>query len=163
MIRITHAAAEDAEDIAAIYRSHIGDEGCTWDESYPDIGFVRDDIAENSLYKAELDGELVAAAFLGDFEEIERPACIDASIKRLGEFARVAVKKGCERRGIAEQLLRFLLEEADRRGYDGISLLVGVHNRGAAALYEKIGFKRCGEVFLYDTHWFCYLAVRGKR
>lgn len=153
---IEKALPKDAEDIAAIYRSHIGDEGCTWDESYPDIGFVRDDIAENSLYKAELGEEIVAAAFLGDFEEIEHPDCIDASIKRLGEFSRVAVKKGYERRGIAEQLLRFLLEEADRRGYDGLTLLVGVHNRRAAALYEKIGFKRCGETYLYDTHWYCY-------
>lgn len=156
MIHIKLAAHEDAEEIAALYRSLIGTEGCIWNEEYPDIGFVRDDIENKSLYKAVEDGGMIAAAYLGDYEEIERAECIDKSFKRLGEFARVAVKREYHHRGIAEELLKFLQGEARIRGYDGISLLVAPENRAAVGLYEKIGFKKCGEVHYYELDWYCY-------
>ncbi len=101
-------------------------------------------------------GEEFAAAYLGDFEETERPECFDKSIKRLGEFSRVGVRREYQRKGYAERLLRFLLKEAVNLGYDGLVLLVAAENFGAMALYEKIGFRRVGEGVMYDTHWFFY-------
>lgn len=163
MIEIKKALPEDAEEIYAIYEQLKGTPGCTWNEEYPTLEFVRHDIVDrNSLYKAVEDGEIVAAAYLGDFEEVERPDCIDASIRRLGEFGRVGVKRSHQRRGIAEKMLRTLLAEADRLGYDGLTLLVAQDNHGAMSLYEKIGFERRGEVFLYEMHWYCYVYASRK-
>lgn len=157
MIDITKALPRDAEEIYAIYSSLKGSPGCTWDDEYPTLEFVRYDIEErNSLYKLVEDGVIIAAAYLGDFEEKERPECFDKSIRRLGEFSRVGVRREYHRKGCAERLLRFLLKEAVDLGYDGLALLVGTENFGAMALYEKIGFRRVGEGFMYDTHWFFY-------
>lgn len=162
MMEITPALPADAEEIAWIYRSLIGMPGCTWDETYPTIDFVRGDIAKKSLYKVMDGGTIAACAYLGDFEEVERPPCFDSSVKNLGEFSRVAVRREYHRRGIARELLEYLLGEAPRRGYDGIALLVGTENHAAMALYEKIGFKRCGSGNLYETDWHFYEYVRGK-
>lgn len=150
------ARLEDAEEIFAIYESLKGLPGCTWDDEYPTLEFVRGDIERNSLYKLTENGKIIAAAYLGEFEEKERPECFDKSIKRLGEFSRVGVRRDYQRNGYAENLLRFLLEEAVDLRYDGLALLVGTENFGAAALYEKIGFRRVGEGVMYDTHWFFY-------
>lgn len=153
---ILPAVEADAEEIAALYRSLIGEPGCTWDEEYPTVDFVRKDIEHESLYKVEELGRIVAAAYLGEFEEIERPECLDKSFKYLGELARVGVLREFHRKGYAEMLLRHLLEEAPKRGFDGIALLVGRENEAAKALYEKIGFENRGEVRLYDTDWYCF-------
>lgn len=150
------AQPSDAEEIAEIYHSLIGMPGCTWDETYPTIDFVRRDIESHSLYKA-VDGDtIVACAYLGEFEELERPECFDKTVRNFGEFSRVAVRREYQRRGIARELLEYLIKEAPKRSYDGIALLVGTENHSAIALYEKIGFKRCGSGNLYETDWHFY-------
>lgn len=155
-MNIGFALPSDAEEIAEIYRSLIGMPGCTWDDTYPTIDFVRRDIECNSLYKATDGGRIAGCAYLGDFEEMERPECFDKSVQRLGEFSRVAVRREYHRQGIARGLLEYLIKEAPGRGYDGIALLVGTENHNAMALYEKIGFRRCGSGNLYETDWNFY-------
>ena len=157
MLEISKAIPTDAEEIIAIYDELKGSPGCTWDEKYPTLEFVRNDIEKrDSLYKVTEDGKIVAAAYLGDFEEIERPDCFDRSMRRLGEISRVGVRREYHRKGVAFGLITHLLNEAEKLGYDGVILLVGTENHAAMRLYEKTGFERCGETFLYETHWFCY-------
>ena len=157
MLEISKALSGDAEEITAIYDSLKGSPGCTWDEEYPTLEFVRNDIENrNSLYKVTDGGRIIAAAYLGEFEEKERPECFDKSMRRLGEISRVGVRREYHRKGVAFGLITHLLGEAERLGYDGAVLLVGTENHAAMRLYEKAGFERCGEAFLYETHWFCY-------
>lgn len=94
MLEISKAIPADAEEIIAIYDELKGSPGCTWDEKYPTLEFVRNDIEKrDSLYKVTEDGKIVAAAYLGGFEEIERPDCFDKSMQRLGEISRVGVRR----------------------------------------------------------------------
>lgn len=154
---IEKALPRDAEEIFAIYEELKGSPGCTWDESYPTLEFVKNDIEKrNSLYKLSENGEIIAAAYLGDFEEVEMPECFDKSVKRFGELSRVGVRKEFHRMGYAQKLLSFLIKEAAKLGYDGLALLVGTENTAAITLYEELGFVRCGEGNLYDTDWFFY-------
>ena len=157
MLEISKALSGDAEEIYAIYDGLKGFSGCTWDEEYPTLDFVKNDIENrDSLYKVT-DGEMIAAAaYLGEFEETERPDCFDKSIRRLGELSRVGVRREYHRKGVAFWLITHLLGEAEKLGYDGVVLLVGTENHAAMSLYEKAGLERCGETFLYETHWFCY-------
>ncbi len=153
---ITKAALGDAEEIAAIYRSHIGSPGCTWDEHYPTLDFVKRDIAGNFLYKAVKNGEIIAAAYLGEYEEREWIECFPREFRNMGELSRVGVKKGFQKTGVGTALVEFLKKEAKKLPYDGLGLLCGAENFSAMKLYEKCGFTRCGESFLYDTHWVCF-------
>lgn len=156
-MRIEKALPNDAEEIYAIYEQLKGSPGCTWDEHYPTLEFVRNDIeGRNSLYKLTEDGVIVAAAYLGDFEEREVPECFDKSVKRRGEISRVGVRREYHRKGYAESLLKALLAEAPKLGFDGLVLLVGAENFGAMSLYEKVGFRRVGDGVMYDTHWYFY-------
>ena len=85
---IEKALPGDAEEIFAIYEELKGSPGCTWDESYPTLEFVKNDIEKrNSLYKLSENGRVIAAAYLGDFEEVETPECFDKSVKRFGGLA----------------------------------------------------------------------------
>lgn len=156
-IEITRAESSDAEEIAELYHSLIGMPGCTWDEDYPTIEFVRGDIERGCLFKAVVNGKIAGAAYCGDYEEMEPIPCF-GGIGRLAEFGRVGVRREFQRMGIAETMLEFMKKSAAKRGYDRIALLVGRKNSAAMALYEKIGFRRVGESDLYNTEWYCYLC-----
>lgn len=162
-IKIMRAEPCDAERIAENYRSLIGEPGCTWDDHYPTLEFVRNDIEKQCMFKAVYEGRIIGSAYFGDYEEREVLQCFGAA-EGLGEFGRVGVIKEFHRMGVAERLLRSLLESAPERGFDRVALLVGRRNLGAAALYEKLGFERVGESELYDTEWYCYLCklLEGK-
>lgn len=63
-----------------------------------------------------------------------------------GEIKAMRTAKAFLRRGIAEQILRTLLQEATQRRYTRVSLETGTHNAfmPAVALYKKLGFTVCG-------------------
>jgi ribosomal protein S18 acetylase RimI-like enzyme len=73
----------------------------------------------------------------------ERPGYgfVDARIPELA----IAVVPNARGRGIGEQLLRALLEQARRDGYAAVSLSVDPENRRALGLYERLGFDRVRE------------------
>lgn len=155
-LMIVKALPEDAEDIVGIYSSLVGSDGCTWDENYPTLDFVKKDIAGDSLYKVVKGGVTAASAYLGDYEESEWIECFPSGLGKMGEVSRVGVKREFQRQGVGYALIEFLKKQAKTLSYDGLGLLCGAENFSAMRLYERCGFTRCGESFLYETHWFCY-------
>jgi putative acetyltransferase len=63
-----------------------------------------------------------------------------------GEVKSMRTSAGCQRRGVASRLLQHLVVEAQRRGYQQLSLETGSMDYFAAAraLYRKFGFVECG-------------------
>ena len=47
-------------------------------------------------------------------------------------------------RGIGRLMLRTVLDEAKKSGYEQAELEVVTENEGAVALYESLGFVKCG-------------------
>lgn len=156
-IEIKPAELSDAEEIAEMYCSLIGMPGCTWDDHYPTIEFVKRDIEAGNQFKAVVDGKLVGAAYCGAYEERRVLECFEG-YEKLGEFGRVGVKREYHGKGVARTMLEFLRNNARERGFTAIALLVGRKNIAAMRLYEKIGFKNVGESDIYDTEWYCYLC-----
>jgi ribosomal protein S18 acetylase RimI-like enzyme len=64
--------------------------------------------------------------------------------ERTPELA-IAVVPNARGRGIGEELLRALLEQARADGFAAVSLSVDPENRRALELYERLGFERVGE------------------
>ena len=61
-----------------------------------------------------------------------------------GYITNVAVRPDCRRRGVAEALALALLERGRAAGAALCSLEVRASNRGAVALYRKLGFAAAG-------------------
>jgi ribosomal protein S18 acetylase RimI-like enzyme len=57
---------------------------------------------------------------------------------------------------IGTTILKHIIKTAEEKGFDGIRILVSKTNPAALALYDKNGFERCGEVFMYDIDFYCY-------
>ncbi len=153
---IAPARAGDAEAVLALYRAASRTPGSSWNDDYPDRSFVAGDIARGSLYCLwGEDGALWGAASCGEpDEDIQTLPCWTPA-KRPFELCRIGILPEMQGRGLAGELLRWLLEEAPRRGVDSIRLLVSRDNPPALALYRRFGFSTVGTCRLYGTDWFC--------
>lgn len=87
---------------------------------------------ENACYVvAELEGRVVGCC--GLWQSFE-----DADI------CNVVVEKSCRKRGIALEMLEFLMEMGKQRGAAHFTLEVRSSNAAAIGLYEKLGFRTEG-------------------
>lgn len=152
MCEIRLAEPENAAEIMRLYRSLVGTKGLTWDENYPLLDDVERDIAEKSLYIAVSDGEIIAAAGAGADEDVAELSDIENACN----LYRVGVRRDFQRKGIAGKLLEFIKTDVQKRGFGGMFFLVAKGNEPALKLYEKHGFKRAGEAFMFGFDFWCY-------
>jgi ribosomal protein S18 acetylase RimI-like enzyme len=96
---------------------------------------------------AEVDGELAGFAELAPKKlpyETAAPAL---------ELRRLYLRSSAHGRGIADALMKWLLEEATRRGAQELVLSVFVDNHRARRFYERYGFEAVGRYdFMVGTH-----------
>ncbi len=152
MFEIRLAEPENAEEIMSLYRSLVGTKGLTWSEDYPLLDDVERDIAEKSLYIAVSDGEIIAAAGAGVDEEVAELS----EIENVCSLYRVGVRRDFQRKGTAGKLLEYIKKDVEKRGFCGMFFLVAKGNEPALKLYEKHGFKRKGEAFMFGFDFWCY-------
>ena len=147
------AEAHDAPEVLALYHSLIGAEGCAWNMYYPDIEIVESDIKSESLYVLKDGAKIIAAAYAGAVDELDE---IEWTPKNPCELARLGVAIDMHKKGIATILLEHVKCAVKERDFDGIVMLVSKENPPALALYERNGFVRCGEAFMFDISFYCY-------
>ena len=147
------ASDEDIPEIVRIYQSLIGTPGCTWDSDYPNRTTAESDLESASLYVLKQNGSIIAVASAGDFNELGH---LQWTPEKPCELARIGVVPMMKKQGIGTIILQQIMKTVKDKGYDGISMIVSKTNPAALALYEKNGFERCGETFMFDHDFYCY-------
>ena len=147
------ASYNDIPEILALYRSLIGTPGCTWSLDYPNEETAKSDIRNRSLYVLRDNGKIIAVATAGSDNELDH---LQWTLKEPCELSRIGVVPSKQKQGIGTIILRNVIESAKERGFDGIRMLVSKTNPAALALYDKNGFERCGETFMYGIDFYCY-------
>lgn len=103
--------------------------------------FIDEQNVPESLEIDGLDGECVhALAF-----DLETRPVGTARLMLHGRIGRVAVLAPWRKRGVGAEMMRVLLNEADRRGFEEIELHAQSWTIG---FYESLGFEIAGEEFL---------------
>lgn len=89
---IEKASAAVQAEILVLYRSLIGQPGCTWCKEYPDEEIAAEDLHSGSLYCARENGSIVGAAFIEwRDEEVERFDCWSKENEPAAYLSRVEV------------------------------------------------------------------------
>ena len=147
------ASYDDIPEIVCIYHSLIGTPGCTWDLDYPSRTTAESDINSRSLYILKKNDRIVAVASVGEFNELGH---LQWTPNNPCELARIGVIPMMQKQGIGTVILQNVIKLVQEKGFDGIRMLVSKTNPAALALYDKNGFVKCGEVFMFDIDFFCY-------
>jgi len=153
-----HAETSDLDEIMQLYRILVGTPFCTWNEEYPSRELISEDIRARHLYCLCDNERILAVSAACVIHELD-PLPWDARIKNPCDIARIGVLPAMQHRGIGSMMLRNIIEEIRRSGYDGIRLLVAKANIPALRMYEKAGFSICGETFAYHVDWFCQFQI----
>jgi ribosomal protein S18 acetylase RimI-like enzyme len=131
----------------------VGTPGCTWDFDYPNKETAESDVANQCLYILKKENKIIAAASVGKFGELND---LQWSPQNPCELARIGVMPTLQKQGIGSVLLQNIMNIVKKKGYDGMIFLVSKGNAAVLALYEKNGFKKCGEVYRFDHDFYCY-------
>lgn len=105
------------------------------------------------MYILKKNDNIIAVASIGEFNELND---LQWSPKNPCELARIGVLPTMQNQGIGTIILQNIIRISKEKGFDGITMLVSKMNPAAVALYEKNGFKMCGEVFRFDIDFYCY-------
>lgn len=152
----TPATQADAGAVLQLYRDVVNTPGCTWDDTYPAMENIAEDLAQGALYcLRDAAGMPAAAASIGALAELDDLAWPEGSCAPC-ELARIGVRPDLQGRGIGTRMLDECITIARRRGFDGIRMLVSPGNAAALALYGKRGFSCTGRTFRYGLDFLKY-------
>ncbi len=141
------AKETDRGDVYSLYKTAIGSEGCVWNELYPSMNEINEDLAANSLFVLESEGNIIGAISVVPENELDGMDCWQ--FENAAEIARVVVHSAYRGKNLAA----FMVSETEKRlladGCRAIHLSVAKKNTAAYKTYINKGFKTVGEAKLY--------------
>lgn len=151
----------DAAEVFAIIEAVKALGIASWDEEYPSLAIVQEDAMRGELYllrqeNGSLSGCITLTADEECLQELAVPGAGWSPAARPVEACRLCVAPSLQGRGIGGATMRLALEHAKGAGFDALRLLAAENNLSANRLYQRLGFRRGGRVFLYDEYFWCY-------
>ncbi len=118
--------------------------------------FDRHNVGNHPLYVAEIGGHAAGYATLSSYRDKEAyRSTVELSIYIAPEF---------RRRGVATELMAFILEEAkrDERTHTVVSVITS-GNEASCRLHEKFGFEFCGTIREVGVKFGVYRDIENYR
>ena len=145
------ATPDDLDALVSLYGAATHDmlrQGIDqWDEYYPDREILSEDVESGDMTLGLLDGEPACAWVVN--REYEPEYVSGAWEHTGGDFCvlhRLCVNPELQGRGLARQAMARMEKNAFDKGFDSVRLDVFSQNLHAQRLYERLGYKRTGEV-----------------
>lgn len=148
------ATFEDKDQILQNYESVKDSSFCVWNDAYPTIEDVENDLKYNNLYVLEVNKQIVGSISIVDTNELDDLNCW--SSKQAREFARVVIARKYQNRGYSKYLVSYCLDEMTKRNYANAHISVAIKNIPAQRLYESLGFKKVGNASMWGNDYDLY-------
>jgi len=118
-----------------------------WNDHYPTIDILRNDIENKHLYCVKMDNLPIAAINISDIQEPEYDSIVWEDIEgRISVIHRLAVHPDFQRKGIARNLMDFAENHAKNNSFTSIQLDAYTGNKRVLQFYENRGYVKRGEV-----------------
>ncbi|RAK02249.1 N-acetylglutamate synthase-like GNAT family acetyltransferase [Larkinella arboricola] len=130
-----------------------------WDDQYPNAAVFENDIAQDQLWVAELDHQLVGLAAITTDQEPEYAEVGWDLTETAVVVHRLAVDPAVRGRGIAAQLMNQAEEVARQRGISVLRIDTNTQNEATQRLFPKLGYQFAGEIglsFRPGLRFYCY-------
>ncbi len=159
-MNILRAKSSDLDAVMAIVRActrHMESQGIPqWDDKYPNLSVLEEDIAKRSLFVMEV-GTIIGAVVLNDYQD---PEYVEVSWAYPGErilvVHRLCVHPDSQGQGVASRLMGFAEKQAKKEGCSAIRLDAFTKNPAAVALYEKREYRKAGIVKFRTGPFYCF-------
>ena len=155
-MELIQAAEQELDELITFYQhvaDYIGDQGFRnwhWGRS-PGREALLQDIRAQKLYIMREDGAIAAAVAIHRGQDPAYDDYLWTCGIRPGSFSRLAVHPSMQGAGLGGIVLDDVLQILRRSGCDCVRCDAAAANRNAISLYEKMGFRRCGDMQWADS------------
>ena len=152
--KISPAGIEDLSDLMELYQActlKMNQDGLyNWNESYPGLATITDDIETGSMFVYR-EGRIIGAMAINQHQpaEYKEIAWADPSPEFM-VVKRLAIDPEFQRKGIAKAMMVFAEEYASSNHFTSIRLDVYSISQAARLLYRKLNYKELGEFHFPD-------------
>lgn len=154
-MKLVHAEEQDKNIVNELYISVRNTPFCVWDEYYPTMEEIDNDLNANTLYIIKENDMVLGAVSVNPINEMDEISQFTKTSNPC-EIARVVVNKNYQSKKIGEFMIKEIIKELKNKSFDSIRLAVEINHIPAIKLYEKCGFNRIGEHFMYEHHYYLY-------
>jgi ribosomal protein S18 acetylase RimI-like enzyme len=130
-----------------------------WSAEYPNEAVFQNDIDQNQLWVAELDGQIAGVAALTQDQDAEYAQADWDPAETAIVTHRLAVDPSAQGRGVAAALLEQAEQLAVQRGLKSLRVDTNSENAATQRLFPKLGYRFTGEItlaFRPGLRFFCY-------
>lgn len=144
----------DINQILQNYESVKKSDFCVWNDSYPTMQDINDDLSHNNLFVLEINSEIVGSISIVDENELDEFDCWSDRDAR--EFGRVVINPKYQHLGYSKYLVSYCLNEMKQRNYTNAHISVAIKNKPAQRLYESLEFKKVGNASMWGNDYYLY-------
>ena len=152
--RATNTDVEQIMSIVADAQLSLRELGIDqWQDGYPSVDVIEDDIASEVGYVYCVDNRAIGYAAIVLDGEVAYSQIPDSEWNTSNDYVvvhRLCVKRGYTRSGVAVAMMDFAAQRAREKGYIGFRIDTHRGNIRMLAMLEKLGFKYCG-IIHYDS------------
>lgn len=147
-MQFRQARPDEAQAILSMYRAAVSSPFCAWDDEYPGMINIDEDMAAGNLFVLGDHGAIVGAISIAAEHELDDMDCWQMK-EHAGEFARVVIHPAQQGKGLSRLLVQGVIEELRSRGCEAIHISAARVNTPACRLYQRAGFQVMGTAFMY--------------
>lgn len=147
------AESREKTRILELYTAVSASPFSTWNEDYPGMEEIENDLTAGTLYVLAERENLVGRISIVPENELDE-LTFWSDTEHPGEIARVAVSAAYQGQGLGFRLVTEAEAEMKRMGCRWVHLLVAVGNLPACKTYLRAGYRVCGECQLYGNRYF---------
>ena len=143
------ATLNQADKVFSVYSAavkHMEQQGIhQWDEIYPDLQIITEDISKNQMYIRTI-GEKIAVCFVlsEEYDEEYKNGKWQHPDSRFCVIHRLCVNPQFQNQGIATKTMEYIEKVCKEAGYDSIRLDCFTENPYSRRLYDKAGYSVAG-------------------
>lgn len=130
-----------------------------WDDIYPDIEVISEDISEGNLYGYYEDG-IKGIIVLNEYQDEEYGVVAwELDDERPLLIHRLCIDPNYQGRGLAKAMIKFAENYAYKHNYKSIRLDSFTLNQKACSLYRGLGYKAVGTVYFRKGAFYCFEKI----
>ena len=148
-LNYSKATLNQADKVFSVYSAavkHMEQQGIhQWDEIYPDLQIITEDISKNQMYIGTI-GEKIAVCFVlsEEYDEEYKNGKWQHPDSRFCVIHRLCVNPEFQNQGIATKTMEYIEKVCKEAGYDSIRLDCFTENPYSRRLYDKAGYSVVG-------------------
>ena len=143
------ATEEQTKEVFSVFSAavnHMEQQGIhQWDEIYPDLPTITEDIAKNQMYIGMIDNNIAVCFVLSEeYDEEYKNGKWQWPDSKFCVIHRLCVNPQFQNQGIATKTMKYIEKVCKEAGYDSIRLDCFTQNPYSRKLYEKAGYSVVG-------------------